>query len=305
MKPKRNRGKGRNLISRNPSRRPYGATVGVLLGSSNRFGFEGETCLLVQDDLIVRLIPRVRKEGEFEVQGFSAVVEGFSTAAEAEQAGLKMALSILWTSVSMECPVRLEYHTPLPSIVYDRTRSRGLTLSGTAHAILTTPARAIVDILDQVFSSNTPINPKLLVSMELFAGARLETTERARFIGLVSALEPLAEQRSLDPNVKRFIRETIKSLGNRSDINDDLYPSLKGRLNELVRESVTQAILRLVKNHLRGDSYAIERIKEAYSIRSKILHEGSTDADLNQKSAEIQGIIRRIYASFIGRDLRV
>lgn len=304
MKPKKSSSRSRNLISGSPAKRPYGASIGILLGSSNRFGFEGETCLLVQNDLVVRLIPRVRKEGEFEVQDFSAFVEGFATASEAEQAGLKLALSILWASVSMECPLRLQYHTPLPSIVYDRTRSRGLTLFGTAHGVLTTPAPPIVDIIDQVFSSNTPVNPKLLVSMELFAGARLETTERARFIGLVSALEPLAQQKSLGPDIKRFIKETIKSLGNSSDINEDLYPSLKGRLNELVRESVTQAILRLVRAHLQADESAIEKVKEAYAIRSRILHEGSTDTDLNQKSAEIQGIIRRIYASIIGRDLR-
>jgi len=304
MNPKKSSSRSRNLISGSPTKRPYGAGIGFLLSNSNRFGFEGESCLLVKDDVVVRLSPGVRKEGEFEVQDFSAAVEGFATAGEAEQAGLKLSLSILWASVSMECPLRLQYHTPLPSIVYDRTRSRGPTMFGTAHSVFTTPAPTIVDIIDQVFSSNTPVNPRLLVSMELFAGARLETTERARFIGLVSALEPLAQQKSLGPDIKRFIKETMNALGNCSGINEELYPSLKGRLNELVRESVTQAILRLARAHLQADRDAIKKVKEAYSIRSRILHEGSTDADLNQKSAEIQGIIRRIYASMIRRDLR-
>lgn len=51
----------------------------------------------------------------------------------------------------------------------------------------------MVQLVNQIFSANIDVDEKLLVSMELFASARLETTERTRFVGLVSSLEPFAQ----------------------------------------------------------------------------------------------------------------
>jgi len=54
------------------------------------------------------------------------------------------------------------------------------------------------ELINQVLSKKIDFDPKLLISMELFASARLESTERARFIGLVSSLEPLTAQESYE-----------------------------------------------------------------------------------------------------------
>ena len=96
----------RRIIQARPNRRPYGSQVGIVLGEGNQFGFEGDSSLLVGKDVIVRLKPRKEQEGRYEVQKFDAFVEGFSTAGEAESAGLKFAASILWVAISMNCPLR-------------------------------------------------------------------------------------------------------------------------------------------------------------------------------------------------------
>lgn len=295
----------RHLIAERPDRRPYGSKVGIILSNTHRFGVDGESCLLLNNDMIIRLIPQ--KNNKFEVQKFTAIVEGFANATEAEQAGMRFAMSVLWAAVSLKFPLRLEYHTPLPCVVYDRIpRSKGLVLSGEIHQMLTSGSKLIVEMLEQTFNSNEPIDPKLLVSMELFAAARLEATERTRFVGLVSALEPLAQQEKIEQPVwLAILKNTLKNVQDSLDIPNDLKPSLEGRIRELTRESVSQAINRLLRIHLQGDTTALNIVREAYSIRSNILHEGSTDADLSEKSSELEDVIRRLYSAIVGYELHI
>ncbi|MHC5854951.1 hypothetical protein [Nostoc sp.] len=118
-------------------------------------------------------------------------------------------------------------------------------------------------------------------SMELFAAARLEATERARFVGLVSALEPLAEQKKFEyPDLKKIVKDTLNKVQDSLDLPDDIKRSLEGSISNLTRESVSHAIKRLIITHLSEDKMALEILEEAYTIRSKILHEGAFYPDL-------------------------
>ncbi|MBW4576954.1 MAG: hypothetical protein KME08_16900 [Aphanothece sp. CMT-3BRIN-NPC111] len=295
----------RHLIKERPDRRPYGSKVEILLGNAHQFGLYKESTLFLGNNLIIRLIPHENEKKE--VQKFTATIEGFATASEAEQAGLRFAMSVLWTAISLKFPLRLEYHTPLPCVVYDRTpRSGQFCGMGTPTISMTIPESLVVEMLEQIFTSDVKVDQKLLVSMELFAAARLEATERARFIGLVSALEPLAEQKKLEqPALLAIVEDTLKNVRESVDIPDNIKPSLEGRIRELTRESVSQAINRLIGINLPGDETALDIVREAYGIRSKILHEGSTDADLREKSSEIEDVIRSLYSAIVGYELRV
>jgi len=290
----------RQSISAHPDRRPYGSRVGIILGEGDAFGFEGDSSLLVSRDIIVTLRPQKQLYGDYEVQKLDALVEGFSTAGEAENAGLKFAASILWVSISMGSPLRLQYHTPLPCAVYDRTQSRRVFASFDALVSRTSGAAGVVKVLDELFSSDISIDRNTLLSMELFASARLESTERAKFINLVSSLEPMAEQQLLGVEVANHTDNMLTALENNTLIPDALKPSLSGRIRDLNRESVSQAIARLIQTRLPDDLGALENVREAYSIRSKLLHEGTIEADLRQKGREIEAVIRRLFAAIIG-----
>jgi hypothetical protein len=291
----------RHIIANNIDRRPYGAKVNILLGNTDQFRIDGESCLILGNDLIVRLIPKKYKQ--FGFQEITAYIEGFATASAAEETGLKFAMSVLWTAVSLKCPLRLEYHTPLPCLVYDRT-SKNEGLESFLHVMSIYEISGITKLLEQTFTSDILIDKTLLISMEIFAAARLEATERTRFVGLVSALEPLAQQKKLEnPDLEQIVQEALNKVKESSDIPENIKPSIQGRIRDLKRESVSQAIYRLIRTHLPGDERALNIIKEAYDIRSKILHEGSTDADLREKSEKIENIIRRIYSEIVGYEL--
>ena len=140
--------------------------------------------------------------------------------------------------------------------------------------------------------------------MELFASAGQESTERSRFIGLISSLEPLAELENYTDEmlgvIERF-QGQIKEL----KLSPNIKASLLGRIVNLSTESVRSAIRRVVKEALPDDSEALRIIEDAYNLRSRILHNGTTNADLNQKGREIEGVIRRIIASRIALNLRI
>jgi len=210
--------KEKNMITDSISRRPYGAKLSVVLDDSTRMMLDGEVCLLTDTDYIIKMQPKQSQQAD-SISGFQAwdiLVEGFATAGEAERKGLEITFGILWGAISERYSVRLQYQTPLPCVVYDRTRQvSGIFITGSATVILGKPLASVASAINEGLSSRERGSEKLLLAMELFASARQELTERSRFIGLVSSLEPLIEQQSYGEEVsgvvKRF-KNQIKEL---------------------------------------------------------------------------------------------
>jgi len=294
--------KERHVIVSQPKKRPYGSKVVFALGEGRRIRVDGKASLLLNDEHIIGLEP-ISTEHIDNSQRFRMRIEGFATAGEAELAGMRLSSALLWLAISMNYPLRLEYHTPLPSMVYNR--SDGKTLIGElSHLTVISRLDAVVEVLKQVYSGKAPFGDKLLVSMELFASARMELTERAKFLGLVSALEPIAEQRDCGQAIEKLTEQFLTQLGEAQGISDELRRSLAGRIRDLRRESVSRSICRLIQSQL-SDSKAVETIKEAYNVRSKIIHEGSSQADLDELGCRVEGVIRRLYSKLTQLELKV
>ncbi|MEM9541447.1 MAG: hypothetical protein AAGA60_18360 [Cyanobacteria bacterium P01_E01_bin.42] len=300
--------KPKEIILDSPNRRPYAAKIRVLLQNGYTLPVSDEVCLCIDDSQsIVRISPLEKNKPYFPTssQKLDIFVEGYSTAREAEQRGLKLSLSVLWAAISRNFSLRLEYHTPLPCVVFDRTQenSQSFLIAMGANISVVLGIESVVKRINEIFSDPTEVDQKLLVSMEIFASARLESTERSRFIGLVSSIEPLITYQEynnleLETLINSFVSQAKKTL-----LPDNIRPSIMGRIKDLNKESIRQAIKRFVKEKLPENPEAIAIVDDAYNIRSKILHEGSFDADLNSKSAELEEIMRQIYASILGLNL--
>ena len=291
----------RQIIDESPNRRPYGSKVGIILDNGYQLRFQGEACLLVDDKSIVGILPSIDNPQKFDVY-----LEGFATACEAQQKGLKLSLALLWEAVSRKHPLRLDYHTPRPCMVYDRTQESGSGCMISASLTVAMDSSRMVELVKEIFSANIDVDEKLLVSMELFASAGLETTERARFVGLVSSLEPLAQSEAYgNPELEKLVDNFLNQLNNTSIPENINKESLQGRIRALKKESISQAIQRIVQESIPANENeeAVSIIKEAYKIRSKILHEGARYTDLEQKSNEIENIIRQIYSHHRKPDL--
>ncbi|MBF0233817.1 MAG: hypothetical protein HQK65_12380 [Desulfamplus sp.] len=281
----------RTVIDSSKNRRPYGAKLTLLIEDDREFKIDAECSLLVSPNIIIRIKP-ANDATYLTKRCWDVYVEGFATAGEAEKCGLKVALGLLWGAFQNKFSARLLYHTPLPCVVYDRTASKGLTFSGHCTCLLSYAVKNIVKPLDEIVSSKNDLDQRLLVAIEIFTGAKMQTTERSKFVNLVSAIEPLAFQQKYENSELHSLISDFKSKLDLSDIEPSIKVSLKGRIEQLKVESVSKAIRRIIKEKLPNDKYSLEVIEEAYGLRSKILHEGSTDADLQQKSNEVENVIR-------------
>jgi hypothetical protein len=222
-------------------------------------------------------------------------IVGFPTASEAEEAGMQVAQALLVCAVSLNFGLRLSYISHEPPTVYDRTVNLGLLMSGEAYA--SWPQNVVLEEFERAFLA-PPRDRRLLLSMELFAAAALVSNDRARFVMAVSALEPLAEQTDLGPEVAAAIDALARTLDSQCDVPTPLRDSLRGRLQQLKRESVRQALKRLSVRWFQGDPEAWAALDRAYGLRSELLHEGrpsDLDTLLAQETQLVSNYLRRIY----------
>lgn len=302
-------------MEREPKRFPYGARIDFFLNDDDiQFSLDGPASLLATENAIVQIdLAPDQPLGPLKDQKlYRASIEGFPTAGEAEAMGLKLSLALLWSAITKYFGMRLDYHSPLPTIVYDRTESRsGISMRGHLSSRFPATAADFAELVGEVLSSSISVDRQLLLSMELFTAAGLETSERAKFLGLVSSLEPLAAQRTYPTSIAKVIDAFAEQLrsADLSDLNEQdaarVKRSLEHRLKQLQKESIRQALLRTIREAFPGDDNSAKIIDEAYSKRSRLLHEGITDPYLYRTAHEVEQILRRFYASRIGKRLRI
>jgi len=160
--------------------------------------------------------------------------------------------------------------------------------------------------LQDAYSKLEDPDPKLLLSMEIFCAARLESSQRAVFLVLVSALEPLAQTAELGPDVSSFVDECLNALHSASAIAVETKNSLVGRLRQLREESIRQALLRLARETVPTNTDAPRVIDDAYALRSQLIHNGvpdNLDVDLEFEGRAVAAVIRDIYASLLKQSL--
>ena len=293
----------RKLILARDQRRKYGARLVFQVQRSQFIGDLENVTLLIEDGTLARLEPARVLEWEggkrYEIE-----VTGFPTASEAEEAGMKTAQALLLTAVSLNFGLRLNYHSHEPPTIFDRTISTGMFGSGEAFS--SWPQDVVLDELTKALKA--PLKDRrLLLSMELFVAAALESNDRARFVMAVSALEPLAAQADLGPDVARLVDGFAATLESTTPIPRDLKQSLRGRLIQLKQESVRQALKRLCAEWMPGDNTAWKRLDQAYALRSELLHEGrpnDLDILLAHETSAVSNLLRRIYQQAFEYPLR-
>jgi len=233
------------------------------------------------------------------IKRITVQLEAFPTASDAERAGKQLVLSILWFAASRRITIAFDRWTGgFPFSVRDRTQATGLT----AHAELTVFSKVKLEELiataEQAFMPGRDIAPNILISMTFCASARMETTERARFIGLMTALEALSVQEDYGDEIAELLGNLASQLENSSELAGEdraaVRLSLVGRLRGLRRESVRRAILREM-DRLK-DEKTTAWLDEVYGKRSDLLHEGSEIPDLPAITHRLEDVIRQIYA---------
>ena len=198
------------LILANPRKRPYGARLKLHVQSALAFGEVEEVCALLSTGALATITADPALPWLAGAR-YTVEVEGFRDGASAETTGRRVATALLWSAVKLRIPLRFEYFTPEPSTVFDRNQA--VTITSSSHAATGWPTAVVLDEFHRGFDAAKDVEPSLSLSMEISAGARLEASERARFLACVSALEPLCgERRKLGNETDEFVKACVDLL---------------------------------------------------------------------------------------------
>jgi len=294
----------RQIILARDHRRRYGARLAFRVLHPAHIGALANVPIFLRDGTVGHIRPDTRPTWDFG-SGYELEVEGFATAAEAEDAGLRAAQALLLTALDLDFGVRLTYTNHHPSTVYDRTASTGVAMAalGVASWSKTVLLEKLTDSLHIGLRDR-----KLTLSMELLASSYMEANDRAKFIMAVSALEPLAEAQDLGAEVRAFVDRAVMELRADGTVPAHLRASIEARLGQLRKESVRQSLLRLCDRWFPNDHEAAVHLDHVYRLRSELLHEGAVadqDILLSAEITKVQRRVRRIYEQEYSRTFRV
>jgi hypothetical protein len=292
------------IISR-PEKRPYGIKLVFQVLDIGVLEDIQHVTIFFDDGTYATLAPEHQSSWE-RGQRLSLTLEGFATASEAERQGRMLVQALLWTSICLNIGVRLNYHTHEPTIVYDRSRSSGFSMRSEARLLL--PISWSINKLRTTYMISNLVDRQLLLSMEIFSASRLEASDRAIFLSTVSALEPLATPAKLGREVDTFIKECLIKLKKNDKIRSEYRKSISGRLNELKKESVRQALKKLISIKIPDDESAPAIIDYAYNLRSQLIHRGipdDLDIDFSVETNKVASIIKELYSKELGLPLDI
>lgn len=294
---------------------PYGTYITIFLNGTIQFDLD-KLDYDLGDQLCLQFVENKSTASEFLEVNYSGSkvwdvkLTGFKTACAAEKAGIKLAESFLWYSVSKNFPMRLIYHKSLPCTVFDRTKGPGIKSFSFIHSIQTEKATDIIDgIKESFFSTHEPEIDKerLILSMEIFSASQLEITNRARFITLITSLEALSLQKDYKEyteHVKDKINELIEAIKCEDNIPEKIRFSLVGKIKrEMSVESVRQAILDVVLKNT-SDATNKKLFDEAYNARSSLVHDGKTEDNVEELYSKMSSMIREVYSSCLKLKLK-
>lgn len=287
----------RSLIAAGDHRRKYGARLVFEVQRPENIGELERVSLLMPSGKIVEIRPARQLSWEGGKR-YEMEMAGFATAAEAEAAGMSLAQSLLTCAIRLSFGLRLNYVTHEPPSVFDRTATSGGKLTAEGYAFRS--QKTFLDEFEKAFAVPQATR-RLLLAMELFASASLESNDRARFVMAVSALEPLAEQADLGKEVAAAVDAMALRLKSHENVPADVRSMLRDRLLHLKQESIRQALKRKAAEWFKEAEDAKEAWKAldyAYTLRSQLLHEGrlgDPDVLLAHEASRIDGYMRRIF----------
>lgn len=150
-----------------------------------------------------------------------------------------------------------------------------------------------IETLKEAISFSNPENilnnPKLQLGIELYSSFFFEQSSEAKFIRLVTVLEaltPSEKTTDLSINALNQIKQKTKFLRDKNKPNSVEYNEINhllSRIGQLKYKSINRSlrdfITKILKKNpsLGNEPEILNKLKDLYNLRSKLLHEGIAD----------------------------
>jgi hypothetical protein len=140
------------------------------------------------------------------------------------------------------------------------------------------------------FEYATAVTVRHRISAELIALSHFETSIRARFLTLMTALEVLSERKHRGQQYQQAISILVQYAEGQK-LLPEVLEALKNGLGNLRRQSLKAACVDKVAEHL-GDEIGA-KVSDLYDTRSQIVHEGAgiSADELGSDLSELQKIV--------------
>jgi hypothetical protein len=152
------------------------------------------------------------------------------------------------------------------------------------------------------YNSKLRFNAKAQLAAEIYNSGFSEATVRSRFLTYVMAMEVLADPGPLGEALQELVSQFISITEDDNRLSEEDRRSLAQRLRHLKRESIRGSCRRLARELLPTQMYE-ERIAEdlarqAYDLRSKLVHEGEANLGMIEMS-RFTGSVEQLVSDLI------
>lgn len=172
---------------------------------------------------------------------------------------------------------------------------------GSAQAVSLENAARLADAFQREYPRSRHLIDKHLLAFEMYSSSFFDASLRSRFVTLVTAVEALLERRERCTTVDRLV-EQFKDSVQMSSIDEPTKTSIIGGLENLKRESITQAgrLLadRLIPDETFDGQSSADLFAYCYSVRSQILHSGKVE-EVSVDMPHLVGVTRTLVAKLL------
>ena len=273
---------------------------------SSFLGIWLKACLMIDDKLIFEFVYDTESENKDE-EVWDLFVEGFEKAHMAEKIGERISVLMMLFSLVCHTKIQLRYITHNICEVYSRRLSREphfkmktrANLGGSLYEYHSKSVERFSNLWRKI--KDKDIDEKVRLAFEIYTSSRFETSERARFIGLVTTIECLAIQIEYnDETINNLKNELIEKVNGYSGLDKRVKKSLIGKIGDsFTKEGVVKACARLLNERIPNiEKNDIDDFKQAYNIRSRMLHDGEMPKELHEIDFKLSVLIRKLLTSY-------
>lgn len=152
--------------------------------------------------------------------------------------------------------------------------------------------------INQANLQKVDFDDALNLSMELLAFSTYGASNQSRLLLQMSSLESLAKQNDYSEKLSPLINDLLSVVKSHDGVEESVKRSIVGQIKSMRRQSVRQAIKALCENCRLSEEDVRFVDSDAYSARSKLLHEGVTPEDIGNICGRLHMIILSIHNAF-------
>ncbi len=139
-------------------------------------------------------------------------------------------------------------------------------------------ASQFIETIKSLSNKQLELSEKELLCLELYGASHFERSIRATFLTLVLAIESLIEPEKRGKEATNHVNLLIKLTNDYCSLSSSEKSSIKGSLQWLYQDSISQSLKKLASKYLSHKEYgglsSQKFISKCYEFRSNLVHNG-------------------------------